>query len=100
MAQDYTGGRTAADLIDFLNEKVGTKIKAKVEPTAVVKLDDPAAFEKTVVQSTILKYFDYFPPLQDKWSISGLLRKFSWSQSNSFFHNYLVVFCSMKFQTS
>lgn len=74
MAQDYKGGRTAADLIAFVNEKAGTKVKAKVEPTAVVKLDDPAAFEKTVVQSTIYFFYNFIwlkcfvlCPFQEQW---------------------------------
>jgi len=60
--EDYKGGRTAADLIAFVNEKAGTKVKAKVEPTAVVKLDDPAAFEKTVVQSDKHVMVEFYAP--------------------------------------
>jgi protein disulfide-isomerase A6 len=37
--EPYNGGRTAADLIDFVNKKIGTNLKIKTAPTATTVLD-------------------------------------------------------------
>jgi len=39
-AEDYNGGRTAADFVDFINKKAGTNAKLKSAPSAVVVLTD------------------------------------------------------------
>jgi len=38
--ESYEGGRTAQDLTDFLNKRVGTTVRLKSAPTAVTVLDD------------------------------------------------------------
>lgn len=38
--ETYTGGRTGADIVNFLNQKTGEKAKIRVAPSAVVVLDE------------------------------------------------------------
>jgi len=45
--EDYSGGRTAADMTDFINKKAGTNAKLRSAPSAVVVLDN-TNFDKIV----------------------------------------------------
>jgi hypothetical protein len=37
--EDYSGGRTAGDMVDFINKKAGTNARVKQAASAVVQLD-------------------------------------------------------------
>lgn len=47
--EDYNGGRDAADIVEFINDKVGTRRRVAQEPTAVQHLTESSF--KTVVDS-------------------------------------------------
>jgi len=46
--EDYNGGRTAADIVQFLNDKTGAKGFVRKAPSAVTVIRDAAAFDKIV----------------------------------------------------
>jgi protein disulfide-isomerase-like protein len=48
---DYEGGRTADDIVKFVNEKAGTNARVKKVPTAVTVLD-PSNFDAIVMDPT------------------------------------------------
>jgi protein disulfide-isomerase A6 len=45
--EDYSGGRTAADMTDYINRKAGTSVRVKSAPSAVVVLT-PSNFDSIV----------------------------------------------------
>lgn len=47
----YEGGRTAGDIVEFVNGKAGTNARVKKVPTAVVVLD-PSNFDAIVMDTT------------------------------------------------
>ncbi len=47
----YSGGRSAPDLVDFVNKKIGTNLRTKTAPTAVTVLD-PYNFDQVVLDNT------------------------------------------------
>jgi protein disulfide-isomerase-like protein len=57
---DYTGGRTADDIIEFVNNEVGTQRRVKKVASAVVDLTSTAAFEEHVKQpknNVLVKFY-------------------------------------------
>jgi len=71
--ETYSGGRTAADLTDFLNRKSGANVKIKTAPTAVTVLDssnfdtivnDP---EKDVLVEFYAPWCGHCKSLAPKW---------------------------------
>ena len=61
VATDYEGGRTADDLIKFVNEKIGTHKKANKPPSAVVELDE-TNFDVTVGDASKFSLVEFFAP--------------------------------------
>jgi len=59
--EDYEGGRTADDIISFVNSKAGTHAKIKKAPTAVTVLDD-TNFEKIVLDSNKDVLVEFYAP--------------------------------------
>jgi protein disulfide-isomerase-like protein len=57
----YSGGRTAADIMDFVNKKTGTNAKVKSAPTAVVVLDDDN-FDSIVKDPTKDVLVEFYAP--------------------------------------
>jgi len=60
-AIDYNGGRTATDLADFINNKVGTNIKIKSSSSSVVDLSD-SNFDDIVINSNKHVLVEFFAP--------------------------------------
>jgi len=60
--QPYSGGRTAADIISFINQKAGTNaIVPRGAPSAVVDLTD-ATFDKIVLDSKKGVFVEFYAP--------------------------------------
>jgi protein disulfide-isomerase A6 len=59
--EDYDGGRTADDLIAFVNTKTGLNKKIKTIPTAVTVLDS-ANFDAIVSNPTTHKLLEFYAP--------------------------------------
>lgn len=59
--EDYNGGRTADDLIAFVNEKVGTSKKIKKAPSAVLDLS-PSTFDSALADSSKVRLVEFFAP--------------------------------------
>jgi len=59
--EDYQGGRTADDIITFINNKVGTRVKAKKAASAVTILDD-SNFDKIVMDPTKDVLVEFYAP--------------------------------------
>ncbi|GAQ84784.1 protein disulfide-isomerase A6 [Klebsormidium nitens] len=59
--EDYSGGRTADDLITFVNQKAGTKAKVKKEPSYVTILDK-SSFEKIVLDPSKNVLVEFYAP--------------------------------------
>jgi len=59
--EDYQGGRTADDIITFINNKVGTRVKAKKAASAVTILDD-TNFDKIVMDPTKDVLVEFYAP--------------------------------------
>jgi protein disulfide-isomerase-like protein len=59
--ETYSGGRTADDLITFVNQKAGTKAKVKKEPTYVTVLDKNN-FEKIVMDPSKNVLVEFYAP--------------------------------------
>jgi len=58
---DYSGGRTADDIIKFINEKAGTNAKTVTPPTAVTVLT-PANFDNIVLDAKKQVFVEFFAP--------------------------------------
>jgi len=59
--EDYSGGRTAEDIITFINGKVGTNIKIKKAASNVVDLDDNN-FDSIVMNSNKAVLAEFYAP--------------------------------------
>jgi protein disulfide-isomerase A6 len=59
--EDYQGGRTADDIINFINDKTGTKARVKKEVSAVVDLNDKN-FDDIVKNPTKDVLVEFFAP--------------------------------------
>jgi len=59
--ESYSGGRTAADMTDFINRKIGTNLKVKQAPSAVVTLDD-SNFDAIVKDSSKDVLVEFYAP--------------------------------------
>lgn len=57
----YSGGRTAADIVNFINEKAGTNARVVVPPTAVVDLDS-SNFDSIVMDETKDVLVEFYAP--------------------------------------
>jgi len=60
-AEDYSGGRTAADMTDFINRKAGTSARVKTAPSAVAVLT-PANFDSIVLDSKKDVLVEFYAP--------------------------------------
>jgi len=60
-SEAYTGGRTAADMTDFINRKAGTNARVKTAPTSVVVLDS-SNFDKIVLDSNKDVLVEFYAP--------------------------------------
>jgi len=58
---DYSGGRTADDIIKFINEKAGTSARTVTPPTAVTVLT-PANFDTIVKDTSKQVFVEFFAP--------------------------------------
>lgn len=59
--EDYSGGRTADDLIAFVNEKAGTNKRIKKPASAVLDLS-PANFDSALADSSKGRLVEFFAP--------------------------------------
>lgn len=59
--ETYTGGRTAADIIDYINKKIGTHVRVKTAPTAVTTLT-PDNFDSVVLDPTKNVLVEFYAP--------------------------------------
>lgn len=59
--EDYNSGRTADDIIAFVNEKAGTRARVKKAPSAVVDLDD-STFDSIVLDETKDVLVEFYAP--------------------------------------
>jgi len=59
--EDYSGGRTAADMTDFINRKAGTNVKAKAAATAVTVLT-PSNFDSIVLDTKKDVLVEFYAP--------------------------------------
>jgi len=60
-AETYSGGRTAADMIDFINRKIGTSVRVKGPPTAVTVLET-SNFDQIVLDSSKDVLVEFYAP--------------------------------------
>jgi len=59
--EDYSGGRTAADMTDFINRKAGTSVRVKTAPSAVAVLS-PSNFDSIVKDSKKDVLVEFYAP--------------------------------------
>jgi len=59
--ENYEGGRTAEDIINFINSKAGTNVKVKKAPSAVVDLDS-SNFNKIVLDTSKDVLAEFYAP--------------------------------------
>jgi protein disulfide-isomerase-like protein len=57
----YSGGRTAPDMIDFINKKIGSNVRVKSAPTAVTVLD-PSNFDAIALDATKDVLIEFYAP--------------------------------------
>jgi protein disulfide-isomerase A6 len=62
-AEDYSGGRSAADFVDFINRKAGTNAKVKSAPSAVTVLTD-SNFESIVLDAKKDVLVEFYAPCE------------------------------------
>ncbi|KAI9922504.1 hypothetical protein PsorP6_002470 [Peronosclerospora sorghi] len=60
-AEDYKGGRSEEDLLTFLNEKAGTKVRVVKPPSHVVALNE-ADFDAEVIHSKKHAIVEFYAP--------------------------------------
>ena len=60
--EDYSGGRTASDIVNFINGKTGLSRRVKKEPTAVVELTD-STFDAVVMDPEADVLVEFFAPV-------------------------------------
>ncbi len=59
--QDYSGGRKADDIVEFINGAAGTSARVKAVPTAVTVLT-PANFDEVVLDTTKDVLVEFYAP--------------------------------------
>lgn len=59
--ETYNGGRTAADIVAFLNQKTGDKARIRVAPSAVVALDE-SNFDSIALDPTKDVLVEFYAP--------------------------------------
>lgn len=59
--EDYDGGRTAEELVSWINEKTGQKKAIKKAPSAVAELT-PSNFDAVVGDNSKLRLVEFFAP--------------------------------------
>lgn len=59
--EDYSGGRSVEDLVDFINSKTGLKRRVKKAPTAVVTLT-PSNFDDVVMDPSKNVLVEFYAP--------------------------------------
>jgi len=59
--ETYSGGRTAADMTDWINKKVGSRARVKSAPTAVTVLD-PSNFDSIALDSSKDVLVEFYAP--------------------------------------
>jgi protein disulfide-isomerase A6 len=59
--KNYEGGRTAEDIINYINGETGTKVRVKKAPSNVVDLD-PSNFDKIVMDKNKDVLVEFFAP--------------------------------------
>lgn len=57
----FQGGRTADDLVKYVNEKIGTNKKVARPPSAVTELDE-TNFDATVGDASKFSLVEFFAP--------------------------------------
>lgn len=62
--EDYSGGRTAPDLVTYINGMTGLARRVKKEPTAVAELDD-TNFDAVVMNPDADVLVEFFAPVRD-----------------------------------
>lgn len=60
--EEYEGGRTALDLVRFVNEKVGTKATVKT-PVSNVKVLTPENFDEIVLNTNNVVFVKFYAPV-------------------------------------
>jgi len=58
---DYSGGREAADIIDFVNKEAGTRARIS-KPASAVTILTPLNFESVVLDSTKDVFVEFYAP--------------------------------------
>jgi protein disulfide-isomerase A6 len=74
--EDYSGGRTAADIAKFINGKVGLNKKVKEAPTSVTVLT-PDNFDAIVMDASKDVLVEFYAPVRWRVSPSPLHRRVS-----------------------
>ncbi|CAI5496243.1 unnamed protein product [Closterium sp. Naga37s-1] len=59
--EDYSGGREASDLVEFVNEKLGTHVKIAAPVSHVLALD-PSNFDKVVLDTSKHALVEFYAP--------------------------------------
>jgi protein disulfide-isomerase-like protein len=59
--EDYSGGRTAPDMVDFINRKAGTSVRIKSSPSAVTVLT-PSNFDSVVLDNKKDVLVEFYAP--------------------------------------
>lgn len=59
--EDYSGGRSASDIVTYVNNKAGTRARIKQVPTAVTVLD-PTNFDGIVLDETKDVLVEFYAP--------------------------------------
>ncbi|CAI7810544.1 unnamed protein product, partial [Closterium sp. NIES-54] len=59
--EDYNGGREASDLVEFVNEKIGTHVKIAAPVSHVLALD-PSNFDKVVLDTSKHALVEFYAP--------------------------------------
>merc|ERR1711991_621001 len=59
--EDYSGGRTADDLVSYVNSKTGLSVRIKKKPTAVLNLT-PETFDGAVKDESVFALVEFFAP--------------------------------------
>jgi protein disulfide-isomerase A6 len=59
--EDYTGGRTAGEIVSWVNEKIGTSRRVRKAPTAVTELD-ASNFDAIALDPTKNVFVEFYAP--------------------------------------